>query len=59
MKIIVIGKQGSGKSDAVNAIKQSIPAFEIVDQWDGISELPDNSLAITNANKIIIESTDE
>jgi len=49
MTIIVIhGAQGSGKSRRSAELLKHYGCSQVVEGWDGIQHLPNNSLALTN-----------
>ncbi len=47
-KIIITGHQGSGKTKNAAALMQHFGATILIDEWDGITKLPDGALAFTN-----------
>ena len=49
---IVYGPQGCGKTQRVHDIAKAlgIDTYDVVDDWDGKSHLPDGALALTNLN---------
>lgn len=63
MKIVVIGNQGCGKTLASRSIQEALknvphlpnlPSFQIIDSWDGKSELPDNCIALTHSDQAVV-----
>ncbi|MEO6518708.1 MAG: hypothetical protein ABIO17_06920 [Pseudoxanthomonas sp.] len=46
--IIVATPQGSGKTQHASAIAARFGCNTIVEEWDGVSELPDGALVLTN-----------
>ena len=46
--IIVSGPQGCGKTTVSASLARRLGCTEIVDDWDGRSRLPVNSLALTS-----------
>lgn len=47
--VILVGRQGSGKSQMAPALAERFGCTRIVDPWDGRSELSPGTLAVTNA----------
>lgn len=48
MKIILHGPQGSGKTQAANLIISRYKIKEVIEEWDGITKIPEGALAVTN-----------
>jgi hypothetical protein len=46
--VIVVAPQGAGKSLHAAALASRFGCTSIVDEWDGLSELPTGALALTN-----------
>lgn len=49
-KIIVSSEQGTGKTAMAEQLLALYPNHTIVDEWDGMSELPENTIAFTNVD---------
>lgn len=47
--VIICAPQGAGKSRNAKALQALFGCSCIVDEWDGVSELPPGALALTNA----------
>lgn len=48
MKVILYGPQGSRKSEVADEILRRYKLKRIFDEWDGVTDIPDDSIAITN-----------
>lgn len=52
MSAIVYGNQGCGKTTHQAALAKHLGLSQIIDEWNGIDPLPDNTLALTNVEGI-------
>lgn len=46
--VYVCAPQGAGKTRHAEALREMFGCSCIVDEWDGISEVPDGALVLTN-----------
>lgn len=54
MITIIYGPEGSGKTRNANYLKGKYAAKRIVDEWNGVFELKDGDLILTNSCDIIL-----
>lgn len=52
MTVVIHGPRGCGKTKHAEAFARRFGCTQIVDDWDGVSELPLDALALTNAASI-------
>jgi len=48
MKIILHGPQGYGKTQAANVIINRYKIKRVIEEWDGVTNIPEGALAVTN-----------
>lgn len=46
--VVVSAPQGAGKNIHAEQLMRMFGCTTVVDEWDGVSELPDGALALTN-----------
>ena len=50
---VLIGPQGSGKSQHAGEIARLLGATQIVEDWDGVAAVPPGALALTNSQRAV------
>lgn len=50
--VVIYAPAGAGKSQHADVLKRMFGCTSIVDPWDGVTPLPDGSLALTNVKPV-------